>query len=495
MPFSTRRQVARADNGDERRQDDRQSRQECGLRRRRSRLAEELERLPESEEGTEHHGVAAEPPRPRSPLEKEDPSRQRRRESESPEEQRHRRRRVERVADHHERRAPDDRHREQNGVGAELRRGGLRFFCWMHRLVCRVAAARLASGALSDLNPVPRVRFAPSPTGSLHVGGARTALYNLLFARHEKGTFILRIEDTDVERSREELSGQILSAMEWLGLEYDEGPFYQSRRYDLYRAAAEKLIAEGKAYRAFETPEELEAERKKADAAGRAYRYSGAARVDLTRGERSTRARGRAARRAARDACGNHRRRGHDPGPRRVPARRPGRLRPRALRRPSALPLLRLRRRRRDADHARDPRRRPPRQHAQARGALPGARRARPAVRAPRHDPRHRPQEALQAPRRRRRRGVARRGDHARGALQLPGPARLVARRGPRDPDARGDGARLHARPRRRLAFRLRSREAPLDERAVHRADAGGGARGAARRPTRRPGFPTARPR
>jgi glutamyl-tRNA synthetase len=125
----------------------------------------------------------------------------------------------------------------------------------------------------------PRVRFAPSPTGSLHVGGARTALYNLLFARHTKGTFLLRIEDTDVERSREELSQQILRAMEWLGLEYDEGPTYQSNRYDLYRAAAEKLLAEGKAYRAFETPEELDAERAKAASAGRAYRYSGAGRA------------------------------------------------------------------------------------------------------------------------------------------------------------------------------------------------------------------------
>jgi glutamyl-tRNA synthetase len=127
--------------------------------------------------------------------------------------------------------------------------------------------------------PAPRVRFAPSPTGSLHVGGARTALYNLLFARHTGGRFLLRIEDTDVERSREELSAQILSAMEWLGLDYDEGPFYQSRRYDLYREAAERLIREGKAYRAFETPEELDAERKKAEAAGRAYRYSGAGRA------------------------------------------------------------------------------------------------------------------------------------------------------------------------------------------------------------------------
>ena len=124
-----------------------------------------------------------------------------------------------------------------------------------------------------------RVRFAPSPTGSLHVGGARTALYNLLFARHTKGTFLLRIEDTDIERSREELSGQILSAMRWLGLDYDEGPYYQSRREDLYRAAAEKLLASGEAYRAFETPEQLDAERKAAEAAGRAYRYSGAGRA------------------------------------------------------------------------------------------------------------------------------------------------------------------------------------------------------------------------
>ena len=126
--------------------------------------------------------------------------------------------------------------------------------------------------------PTPRVRFAPSPTGSLHVGGARTALYNLLFARHTKGTFLLRIEDTDVERSREDLSEQILSAMRWLGLDYDEGPYHQSQRHGLYSAAAEKLLAEGKAYRAFETPEQLEAERRKADTAGRAYRYSGAGR-------------------------------------------------------------------------------------------------------------------------------------------------------------------------------------------------------------------------
>ena len=135
------------------------------------------------------------------------------------------------------------------------------------------------------------MRFAPSPTGSLHVGGARTALYNLLFARSTKGTFILRIEDTDVERSREELSAQILSAMEWLGLDYDEGPFYQSGRTEHYRIAAERLLAEGKAYRAFETPEELDLDRKKAEAEGRAYRYSGAARsIPADESERRARA-------------------------------------------------------------------------------------------------------------------------------------------------------------------------------------------------------------
>ena len=144
-------------------------------------------------------------------------------------------------------------------------------------------------GALSNESPI-RARFAPSPTGSLHVGGARTALYNLLFARRERGTFILRIEDTDVERSREELTAQILAAMEWLGLDYDEGPHLQSQHYDFYRAAADRLIAEGKAYRAFETPEELDAERKKAEASGRSYRYSGAGR-EITPEESERRAR------------------------------------------------------------------------------------------------------------------------------------------------------------------------------------------------------------
>jgi glutamyl-tRNA synthetase len=93
-----------------------------------------------------------------------------------------------------------------------------------------------------------RVRFAPSPTGYLHVGGARTALFDWLFARKHRGAFILRIEDTDVERSSEEMSRGILEAMTWLGLPWDEGPYYQSKRLDLYRDTAERLVSGGHAY-------------------------------------------------------------------------------------------------------------------------------------------------------------------------------------------------------------------------------------------------------
>src|SRR5690242_10675181 len=98
----------------------------------------------------------------------------------------------------------------------------------------------------SDLKP--RVRFAPSPTGYLHVGGARTALFNWLYARREGGTLILRIEDTDVERNRRELVEGILEGLRWLGVEWDEGPCFQSKRLEMYRAAAEKLLASGAAF-------------------------------------------------------------------------------------------------------------------------------------------------------------------------------------------------------------------------------------------------------
>src|SRR6202162_2786984 len=93
-----------------------------------------------------------------------------------------------------------------------------------------------------------RVRFAPSPTGYLHVGGARTALFNWLFARKEQGTMILRIEDTDVERNKPELVQGIIDGLTWLGVDWDEGPFYQSQRTDLYQAAGKALLASGKAF-------------------------------------------------------------------------------------------------------------------------------------------------------------------------------------------------------------------------------------------------------
>jgi glutamyl-tRNA synthetase len=118
-----------------------------------------------------------------------------------------------------------------------------------------------------------RTRFAPSPTGDLHIGGARTALFNWLLARHSQGVFILRIEDTDVARSTQESIQVILDAMTWLGMDWDEGPFYQTQRISLYREAAEKLLKEGKAYRCYCTPEELETKREAALKAGKKPKY------------------------------------------------------------------------------------------------------------------------------------------------------------------------------------------------------------------------------
>jgi glutamyl-tRNA synthetase len=127
----------------------------------------------------------------------------------------------------------------------------------------------------------PRVRFAPSPTGYLHIGGARTALFNWLYARHHGGTFVLRIEDTDLQRSTDENTAAILDGMKWLGLDWDEGPgvggpygpYLQTQRFDRYKGYIQRLLDEGKAYRCYCTQEELEAKRKAADAEKRQYRY------------------------------------------------------------------------------------------------------------------------------------------------------------------------------------------------------------------------------
>jgi len=138
------------------------------------------------------------------------------------------------------------------------------------------------------MNPIPRVRFAPSPTGLLHVGNARTALYNWLFARRTGGKFLLRIEDTDMERSEARHETQLIEDLEWLGMDWDEGPgeagdpdkgdfgpYRQSERLEIYARHTDLLLAEGKAYRCFCTPEQLEAERVQAAAEHRAQVYSG----------------------------------------------------------------------------------------------------------------------------------------------------------------------------------------------------------------------------
>ncbi len=118
-------------------------------------------------------------------------------------------------------------------------------------------------------------RFAPSPTGYLHVGGARTALYSWLYAKKFGGTFILRIEDTDLERSSQESVDAILDGMNWLGLDWDQGPFYQTKRFDLYKEVVAQLLAEGKAYKCFCTIEEVDAMREAQMAAGEKPKYNG----------------------------------------------------------------------------------------------------------------------------------------------------------------------------------------------------------------------------
>jgi glutamyl-tRNA synthetase len=141
--------------------------------------------------------------------------------------------------------------------------------------------------------PTPRVRFCPAPSGWLHVGGARTALYNWLHARGGGGAFVFRIEDTDADRATQESMDLMMDAMRWLGLEWDEGPgttgrygpYRQSERTPLYAAVANELLRRGLAYDAYETPEELESERERAQAEGRPPGYSGAHR-DLSAEQR-----------------------------------------------------------------------------------------------------------------------------------------------------------------------------------------------------------------
>ncbi|HSH44410.1 MAG TPA: glutamate--tRNA ligase, partial [Longimicrobiales bacterium] len=140
------------------------------------------------------------------------------------------------------------------------------------------------------MSGAPRVRFAPSPTGYLHVGGARTALFNWLFARRHGGAFILRIEDTDRERSSDAMTEAILDGMRWLGLDWDEGPYHQADGADRHRRDALRLLEEGKAYRCFCSPEVLEEKRREAESAGGGYRYDRHCDLHVSREESDRRA-------------------------------------------------------------------------------------------------------------------------------------------------------------------------------------------------------------
>jgi glutamyl-tRNA synthetase len=131
------------------------------------------------------------------------------------------------------------------------------------------------SNASTSAPKTVRTRFAPSPTGYLHVGGARTALFSWAYARHFGGTFVLRIEDTDLERSTPEAVQAILDGMQWLGLNHDEGPFYQMKRMDRYREVIGKMLADGAAYHCYSSKEEVEAMRERQRAAGDKPRYDG----------------------------------------------------------------------------------------------------------------------------------------------------------------------------------------------------------------------------
>ena len=136
---------------------------------------------------------------------------------------------------------------------------------------------------MSDSRTTPRLRFAPSPTGTLHLGNARTALFNWLVARHSGGVFVLRVEDTDTEREAEGSERAILDDLRWLGLDWDEGPdsggaygpYRQSERGERYEAAVRTLLAEGRAYRCFCSAERLRTERDRRVAAGHAPHYDG----------------------------------------------------------------------------------------------------------------------------------------------------------------------------------------------------------------------------
>ena len=326
-------------------------------------------------------------------------------------------------------------------------------------------------------------RFAPSPTGLLHIGGVRTALFSWLYARRMQGQFILRVEDTDLERSTPEAVKVILEGMQWLGLEHDQGPFYQTQRFDRYK---EVIARHGEGRHGLPLlllKEELDAMRADQQSRKEKPRYDGRCRHGKGPGAASGRppvvrfANPEEGATVVEDVVHGA---GHVPE---QGARRPHH---RALRRHADLQLLRGGRRRRHGCHARDPRRRSPQQHAAADEHAAGARQDAAGVRARADDPGARRRQALQAPRRGERARVPGPGLSTRGAAQLPRAARLVARR-PGIFHARGDDRGLRRARHQQVGVGAEPREAAVAQPAAHDQGAAQGHRAA---PALAPGAP-----
>ncbi len=299
-----------------------------------------------------------------------------------------------------------------------------------------------------------RTRFAPSPTGTLHIGSVRTALFCWLYARRHGGQFVLRVEDTDRARSTEESVRVILEALEWLRLEPDEGPFFQTSRFDRYREVAAEMIADGRAYHCYCTPEELAEMREQRTARGR----EAALRRSMSNPQCA------AQRRCTCGALPQPRRR---PSGRRGPSARPGRFREQRARRSHNPPVghhadvsLQCRGGRRG--HAHQPchsRRRPSEQYAPAHQSIPRARRTRAALRTPTHDRRTRRSKALEAAWCSERARVSRAGLPPGRPAELPRAARMGARR-PGAVQPRRDGGAVRFVGRAALACAIRRRKA-----------------------------------
>ena len=280
--------------------------------------------------------------------------------------------------------------------------------------------------------PAIRVRFAPSPTGYLHIGGGRTALFNWLYVKKYGGTFILRIEDTDKERSTDDNTKSILEGLKWLGLDWDEGPFLQSDGVERHKQVAAELLAAGKAYRSFATAAEMEAQRKQADAEKRPWQRDAPSRL-LSKEESDARAakgepftvrfrvpEGDGATVFEDGVYGTQERKHKD-------------TEDFALLRPDGSPLYNFVVVCDDIHMviiARDSRSGPSVEHPQADPAVRGPRQEAARIRPPAADQRARPGEVVQAQTRRSRfrDDLPRQGLHPRGVPQLPGPDRLVVR-------------------------------------------------------------------